>query len=159
MSILMYTFLLQFFMELMKVPRVESKLRVFSFKIQFRSQVWQLAPILAIMCKSEYDNSRLIDGCRIHAHIQAGKTQVGLQKYHHCRISLPMIIYWCAWAKGQVLWMLSWGFSIGAGRKRNRLILHLVARVCQFVSILLADLILSYCQEICQYRCYIKSMS
>ena len=49
MSILMYTFLLQFFMELMKVPRVESKLRVFSFKIQFRSQVWQLAPILAIM--------------------------------------------------------------------------------------------------------------
>lgn len=30
---------LQFLMELMKVPRVESKLRVFSFKIQFRSQV------------------------------------------------------------------------------------------------------------------------
>ena len=30
----------------------------------------------------------------------------------------------------QVLWTLSWGFSIGAGRKRNRLILHLVARVC-----------------------------
>ncbi|PIA59825.1 hypothetical protein AQUCO_00400599v1 [Aquilegia coerulea] len=29
----------QFFLELMKVPRVESKLRVFSFKIQFRSQV------------------------------------------------------------------------------------------------------------------------
>ncbi|PIA62884.1 hypothetical protein AQUCO_00200716v1 [Aquilegia coerulea] len=29
----------QFFMELMKVPRVESKLRVFSFKIQFGAQV------------------------------------------------------------------------------------------------------------------------
>uniref|UniRef100_A0A7N0UU72 Formin-like protein n=1 Tax=Kalanchoe fedtschenkoi TaxID=63787 RepID=A0A7N0UU72_KALFE len=28
----------QFFLELMKVPRVESKLRVFAFKIQFRSQ-------------------------------------------------------------------------------------------------------------------------
>lgn len=30
----------QYFLELMKVPRVESKLRVFSFKIQFSSQVW-----------------------------------------------------------------------------------------------------------------------
>lgn len=30
---------LQFFLELMKVPRVESKLRVFSFKIQFHTQV------------------------------------------------------------------------------------------------------------------------
>lgn len=29
----------QFFLELLKVPRVESKLRVFSFKIQFCSQV------------------------------------------------------------------------------------------------------------------------
>ena len=34
-----FYFLLQFFLELMKVPRVESKLRVFSFKIQFRTQV------------------------------------------------------------------------------------------------------------------------
>lgn len=32
-------FYLQFFLELMKVPRVESKLRIFSFKIQFHSQV------------------------------------------------------------------------------------------------------------------------
>ncbi|CAH9145914.1 unnamed protein product [Cuscuta epithymum] len=32
----------QFFLELMKVPRVESKLRVFSFKIQFCSQVSDL---------------------------------------------------------------------------------------------------------------------
>ncbi|CAI8611387.1 unnamed protein product [Vicia faba] len=32
----------QFFMELMKIPRVESKLRVFSFKIQFYSQVSDL---------------------------------------------------------------------------------------------------------------------
>ncbi|XP_059459848.1 formin-like protein 6 isoform X2 [Corylus avellana] len=32
----------QFFLELMKVPRVESKLRVFSFKIQFHSQVSDL---------------------------------------------------------------------------------------------------------------------
>ncbi|XP_022134758.1 formin-like protein 20 [Momordica charantia] len=29
----------QYFLELMKVPRVESKLRVFSFKIQFRAQI------------------------------------------------------------------------------------------------------------------------
>ncbi|KAL6847320.1 hypothetical protein ACP4OV_023173 [Aristida adscensionis] len=29
----------QFFLELMKVPRVESKFRIFSFKIQFRSQI------------------------------------------------------------------------------------------------------------------------
>lgn len=32
----------QFFLEMMKVPRVESKLRVFSFKIQFHSQVSDL---------------------------------------------------------------------------------------------------------------------
>ncbi|KAK8943415.1 Formin-like protein 20 [Platanthera guangdongensis] len=32
----------QFFLELMKVPRVESKLRVFSFKIQFRQQIADL---------------------------------------------------------------------------------------------------------------------
>ncbi|XP_039116807.1 formin-like protein 6 [Dioscorea cayenensis subsp. rotundata] len=32
----------QFFLELMKVPRMESKLRVFSFKIQFHSQVAEL---------------------------------------------------------------------------------------------------------------------
>ncbi|KAJ0973756.1 hypothetical protein J5N97_015721 [Dioscorea zingiberensis] len=32
----------QFFLELMKVPRVESKLRVFSFKIQFNSQISDL---------------------------------------------------------------------------------------------------------------------
>lgn len=34
-------------MELMKVPRVESKLKVFLFKIQFHSQVWQVIPSLA----------------------------------------------------------------------------------------------------------------
>ncbi|RVW83360.1 Formin-like protein 20 [Vitis vinifera] len=33
------SFMFQFFLELMKVPRVESKLRVFSFKIQFGSQI------------------------------------------------------------------------------------------------------------------------
>ncbi|KAL3535096.1 hypothetical protein ACH5RR_003557 [Cinchona calisaya] len=32
----------QFFLELMQVPRIESKLRVFSFKIQFQSQVAEL---------------------------------------------------------------------------------------------------------------------
>jgi hypothetical protein len=32
----------QFFMELMKVPRVEAKLRVFAFKITFTAQVWYL---------------------------------------------------------------------------------------------------------------------
>ncbi|KAJ0680426.1 putative formin, FH2 domain-containing protein [Helianthus annuus] len=30
----------QFFLELMKVPRMESKLRVFLFKIQFNDQVF-----------------------------------------------------------------------------------------------------------------------
>lgn len=32
----------QFFLELMKVPRVESKLRVFSFTITFSNQVFAL---------------------------------------------------------------------------------------------------------------------
>ncbi|KAH9299228.1 hypothetical protein KI387_030910 [Taxus chinensis] len=39
----------QFFLEIMKVPRVESKLRVFSFKIQFRSQVSDLRTSLNIV--------------------------------------------------------------------------------------------------------------
>ncbi|XVE53664.1 hypothetical protein DITRI_Ditri03aG0021000 [Diplodiscus trichospermus] len=39
----------QFFLELMKVPRVESKLRVFSFKIQFRSQVSDLRRSLNVV--------------------------------------------------------------------------------------------------------------
>ncbi|MCL7047583.1 hypothetical protein MKW94_030899 [Papaver nudicaule] len=39
----------QFFLELMKVPRVESKLRVFSFKIQFNSQVSDLRRDLNIV--------------------------------------------------------------------------------------------------------------
>ncbi|XP_073219438.1 formin-like protein 18 isoform X2 [Cicer arietinum] len=39
----------QFFMELMKVPRVESKLRVFSFKIQFHSQVSDLRNSLNVV--------------------------------------------------------------------------------------------------------------
>ncbi|PNT72021.1 hypothetical protein BRADI_2g38520v3 [Brachypodium distachyon] len=42
----------QFFMELMKVPRVDSKLRVFSFKIQFRSQVSDLKRNLNIVNSS-----------------------------------------------------------------------------------------------------------
>lgn len=42
----------QFFMELMKLPRVESKLRVFSFKIQFRSQVSDLKRNLNIVNSS-----------------------------------------------------------------------------------------------------------
>ncbi|XP_057510950.1 formin-like protein 18 isoform X1 [Actinidia eriantha] len=39
----------QFFLELMKVPRVESKLRVFSFKIQFHTQVSDLSNNLNIV--------------------------------------------------------------------------------------------------------------
>lgn len=39
LNYILINFSLQFFMELMKVPRVETKLRVFSFKIQFHSQV------------------------------------------------------------------------------------------------------------------------
>ncbi|KAJ4707783.1 Formin-like protein [Melia azedarach] len=39
----------QFFLELMKVPRVESKLRVFSFKMQFHSQVSDLRKSLNII--------------------------------------------------------------------------------------------------------------
>lgn len=38
-AFLILPFVFQFFLELMKVPRVESKLRVFLFKIQFNSQV------------------------------------------------------------------------------------------------------------------------
>ncbi|CAH2061112.1 unnamed protein product [Thlaspi arvense] len=39
----------QFFLELLKVPRVETKLRVFSFKIQFHSQVRGSAKLKRIM--------------------------------------------------------------------------------------------------------------
>ncbi|KAL9339538.1 hypothetical protein Peur_068553 [Populus x canadensis] len=39
----------QFFLELMKVPRVESKLRVFSFKMQFHSQVSDLRKSLNVV--------------------------------------------------------------------------------------------------------------
>ncbi|XP_073276529.1 formin-like protein 18 isoform X2 [Primulina huaijiensis] len=39
----------QFFLELMKVPRAESKLRIFSFKIQFHSQVSDLRNSLNIV--------------------------------------------------------------------------------------------------------------
>ncbi|KAK4857739.1 hypothetical protein QYF36_005590 [Acer negundo] len=39
----------QFFLELMQVPRVEAKLRVFSFKIQFHSQVSDLRSSLMIV--------------------------------------------------------------------------------------------------------------
>lgn len=39
----------QFFLELMKVPRVESKLRVFSFKITFSTQVKELRSSLEII--------------------------------------------------------------------------------------------------------------
>lgn len=39
----------QFFLELMQVPRIESKLRVFSFKIQFLSQVSELQKNLNIV--------------------------------------------------------------------------------------------------------------
>ncbi|KAE9604519.1 putative C2 domain, formin, FH2 domain, protein-tyrosine phosphatase [Lupinus albus] len=39
----------QFFLELMKVPRVESKLRVFSFKIEFHSQVSDLRNSLHVV--------------------------------------------------------------------------------------------------------------
>nr|CAD1833786.1 unnamed protein product [Ananas comosus var. bracteatus] len=39
----------QFFLELMEVPRVESKLRVLSFKIQFRSQVGELKNSLNVI--------------------------------------------------------------------------------------------------------------
>ncbi|CAL5071936.1 unnamed protein product [Urochloa decumbens] len=42
----------QFFLELMKVPRMESKLRVFSFKIQFGSQVADLRKSLNIIDSS-----------------------------------------------------------------------------------------------------------
>ncbi|KAF6171761.1 hypothetical protein GIB67_007282 [Kingdonia uniflora] len=49
----------QFFMELMKVPRVESKLRVFSFKIQFGSQVadFRKSLIIVLSASEEVRNS------------------------------------------------------------------------------------------------------
>ncbi|MFS7999797.1 putative formin, FH2 domain superfamily [Helianthus anomalus] len=49
----------QFFLELMKVPRMESKLRVVLFKIQFNAQVIFVASILCsnlpyiIICTTE----------------------------------------------------------------------------------------------------------
>ncbi|KAG0461665.1 hypothetical protein HPP92_021962 [Vanilla planifolia] len=45
----------QYFLELMKVPRVESKLRVFSFKIQFRSQVSELSGNLNIVNSAAHE--------------------------------------------------------------------------------------------------------
>ncbi|KAK3020957.1 hypothetical protein RJ639_046321 [Escallonia herrerae] len=42
----------QFFLELMQVPRTESKLRVFSFKLQFRSQVSDLRSSLNVIRNS-----------------------------------------------------------------------------------------------------------
>ncbi|KAG2262896.1 hypothetical protein Bca52824_069975 [Brassica carinata] len=39
----------QYFLELMKVPRVESKLRVFSFKIQFSTQITELRKSLEVV--------------------------------------------------------------------------------------------------------------
>ncbi|XP_078170852.1 formin-like protein 6 isoform X1 [Carex rostrata] len=49
----------RYFLELMKVPRVESKLRVFSFKIQFRSQISDLGRNLNIVnsCAEEIRGS------------------------------------------------------------------------------------------------------
>ncbi|KAF8393037.1 hypothetical protein HHK36_021278 [Tetracentron sinense] len=50
----------QFFLELMKVPRVESKLRVFSFKIQFRSQVSDLRNSLNVVNSAAEEASYLV---------------------------------------------------------------------------------------------------
>ncbi|KAJ3673025.1 hypothetical protein LUZ60_006399 [Juncus effusus] len=51
-----------FFLELMKVPRMESKLRVFSFKIQFRAQVWDLKKSLSsidLACEEIRNSAKL----------------------------------------------------------------------------------------------------
>eukprot|EP01018_Ginkgo_biloba_P035353 Gb_24688 [translate_table: standard] len=48
-SVIGFTIGLKFFLEMMKLPRVESKLRVFSFKIQFGSQVSELRTSLSIV--------------------------------------------------------------------------------------------------------------
>ncbi|PPD95768.1 hypothetical protein GOBAR_DD07203 [Gossypium barbadense] len=52
----------QYFLELMKVPRVESKLRVFSFKIQFGSQVRNSVKLKEIMKKILYLGNTLNQG-------------------------------------------------------------------------------------------------
>nr|XP_016484309.1 PREDICTED: formin-like protein 20 [Nicotiana tabacum] len=52
----------QFFLELMKVPRVESKLRVFLFKIQFKSQVTDFKKSLTTVnsaCEEVRNSSKL----------------------------------------------------------------------------------------------------
>ncbi|KAF9681308.1 hypothetical protein SADUNF_Sadunf06G0212600 [Salix dunnii] len=49
----------QFFLEMMKVPRAESKLRVFSFKIQFQSQVSDLRGNLNIVNSASEEASRI----------------------------------------------------------------------------------------------------
>lgn len=58
--------MLQFFMELMKVPRVESKLRVFSFKITFSSQVKRFVLIFDVIeleCCCNFYRPMLKDLC------------------------------------------------------------------------------------------------
>ncbi|KAL2236921.1 UNVERIFIED_CONTAM: Formin-like protein 18 [Sesamum indicum] len=54
---------LMFFLELIKVPRVESKLRVFSFKIQFSSQVSDLRNSLNTVNSTSEEASKL---CYFH---------------------------------------------------------------------------------------------
>ncbi|CDP17897.1 unnamed protein product [Coffea canephora] len=50
----------QYFLELMKVPQVESKLRVFSFKIQFSSQVSDLRNALNIVNSASEEASNYV---------------------------------------------------------------------------------------------------
>ncbi|XLR19737.1 hypothetical protein S83_047649, partial [Arachis hypogaea] len=51
----------QYFLELMKVPRVESKLRVFSFKIQFLSQVTEFKKSLKAVNSACEESFKLTD--------------------------------------------------------------------------------------------------
>ncbi|KAL8141904.1 hypothetical protein V2J09_014936 [Rumex salicifolius] len=58
----------QFFMELMKVPRVESKLRVFLFKIQFNAQVMDFKKSLNLVysaCSEVRNSTKLKEVMRI----------------------------------------------------------------------------------------------
>ncbi|GAV89012.1 FH2 domain-containing protein [Cephalotus follicularis] len=62
----------QYFLELMKVPRVDSKLRVFSFKIQFGSQISEFKKSLNTVnsaCEEVRNSSKLKEIMKLILHL------------------------------------------------------------------------------------------
>ncbi|KHG17061.1 Formin-like protein 13 [Gossypium arboreum] len=88
----------QFFLELMKVPRVESKLRVFSFKIQFRSQVSDLRHSLNIVNSTAEEASSAI-GFKLDSLLKLTDTRARNNKmtlmHYLCKVladKLPVVL-------------------------------------------------------------------